>query len=77
MFIALEVQFRKASHRLLRTFRDGESWAPLISEYVEADATVAIDVRVVDSSGEVDFRRLEGVVCWKVDCEEEDAARVW
>ena len=32
---------------------------------------------MVDAGGEVDFRWLEGVVCGKVDCEEEDAAGVW
>lgn len=32
---------------------------------------------MVDAGGEVDLRRLEGVVCGEVDREEEDTARVW
>ena len=62
---------------IYRTFRDGESRAPLIPQYIQANAAVAVDVWVVDARGEVDLRRLEGVVCWEVDREEEDAAGVW
>ena len=32
---------------------------------------------MVDAGGEVDLRRLEGVVCGEVDGEEEDAAGIW
>jgi hypothetical protein len=49
----------------------------LISENIETDAAVAVDVWVIDSGGEVDLGRLKGVVCGKVDGEEEDTARVW
>src|ERR1700712_4619945 len=59
-----------------RTFGDGQSGAPLVSQDVQADAAVAVDVRVVDAGGEVDLRRLEGVVGGEVDREEEDAAGV-
>ena len=59
------------------TFGDGESRAPLVSQDVQADAAVAVDVRVIDARREVDFWWLEGVVCGEVDCEEEDAAGVW
>lgn len=59
------------------TFRDGQSRAPLIPQYVQADATIAIDVRVVDAGGEVDFGWLEWVVCREVDGQEEDAALEW
>ena len=59
------------------TFRDGQSRAPLVSENVQADAAVAVDVGVVDAGGEVDLGRLEGVVCGEMDGEEEDTARVW
>lgn len=68
-----------ATHQLrpYRTFGNGERGAPLIPQYVQADAAVAVDVWVVDAGGEVDFRWLEGVVCWEVDREEEDTAGVW
>ena len=59
-----------------RTFRNRERRAPLVPQYVQADAAVAVDVGVVDAGGEVDLRRLEGVVCWEVYREEEDTAGV-
>jgi len=61
----------------LLTFRDGERRAPLIPQDVQTDAAVAVDVRVVDTGGEVDLRRLERVVGGEVDRKEEDAAGVW
>jgi hypothetical protein len=62
---------------VLLTFRDGESRAPLVSQDVQTDAAVGIDVGVVDASGEVDLGRLEGVIGREVDSKEEDTARVW
>jgi len=56
---------------------DGQGRAPLISQNVQADATIRVDVWVIDPRGEVDLWWLEWVVCWKVDCQEEYAARVW
>jgi hypothetical protein len=53
---------------------DGEGWRPLVSQDVQADATVRVDVRVVYARGEVHLGRLEWVVCGEVDREEEDAA---
>jgi len=61
----------------MHTLGDGERRAPLISQDVQADGSVAVNVGVVDAGGEVDLRRLEGVVCGEVDGEEEDAAGVW
>jgi hypothetical protein len=58
------------------TFRDSQRRAPLITQNVQAYATVGVDVGVVDTSGEGDFGRLEGVVGREVDVEEEDAAGV-
>jgi len=49
----------------------------LISENVQTDTAVAVDVGVIDAGGEVDLGRLERVVCGEVDGEEEDTARVW
>lgn len=60
----------------LPTFGDGERRAPLVSQDVEANAAVGVDVRVVDAGGEVDLRRLKGVVGREVNGEEEDTARV-
>jgi hypothetical protein len=61
----------------MHTLGDGERRAPLVPQDVQADGAVAVDVGVVDAGGEVDLRRLEGVVCGEVDCEEEDTAGVW
>lgn len=61
---------------VIGTFADGQSWAPLITENVETDAAVGVDVGVVDAGGEVDLGRLEGVVGREVDGEEEYASRV-
>jgi hypothetical protein len=51
----------------VRTLGDGQSGAPLVSQDVQADAAVGVDVGVVDAGGEVDLRRLEGVVGGEVD----------
>jgi hypothetical protein len=59
------------------TLADGERGAPLVSQDVQADASVRVDVGVVDAGGEVDLRGLEGVVGGEVDCEEKDTSRVW
>lgn len=59
------------------TFGDGQSRAPLVSQNVQADTAIRVDVRVVNTGSEVDLRRLEGVVCGEVDGEEENATGVW
>jgi hypothetical protein len=51
-----------------RTFGDGQGGTPLITQNVQADAAVRVDVGVVDTSCEVDLGRLEWVVGWEVDC---------
>lgn len=48
----------------------------MVSQNVEADAAVGVDVGVVDAGCEVNFRRLEGVIGREVDGEEENTARV-
>ena len=58
-------------------FRDGEGRTPLILEDVKTDASVGVDIRVVDSGAEGDFRRLERIVNREVDVQEEQAACVW
>ena len=59
------------------TFGYRQGGAPLISENVQADTSIRVDVGVVNASCEVHLWRLEGIVCREVDGEEEDAARVW
>lgn len=63
--------------KINHTFRDGQSRAPLVSQNVQADATVRVDVGVVDAGGEVDLRRLERVVGREMNRKEKDTARVW
>ena len=50
-----------------RTFRDGKGGAPLVSQDIQTDAAIGVDVGVVNSGGEVDLRGLERVVGRKVD----------
>lgn len=57
-------------------FGDGESRRPLRPQDVQADAAVAVDVRMVDASGEGDLRRLERVVGGEVNGEEEHSSLV-
>jgi len=57
-------------------FGDGKCRGPLVLQDVEADPTVRVDVTMVDPRREVDFGRLERVVGWEVDVQEEDPASV-
>lgn len=59
------------------TFRDGESRAPLVSQDVQADAAIGVDIGVVDASGEVNLWWLERVVRREMDSKEEDTTGVW
>lgn len=68
---------RAVRDRQLFTFADCESGTPLVSQNVQADAAVGVDVGMVNTGGEVDLGGLERVVCREVDGQEEDAARVW
>ena len=49
----------------------------MVPQDVQTDAAVRVDVGVIDASGEVNLRGLEGVVGREVDVEEENASRVW
>jgi len=60
-----------------KDFGDCEGGRPLITEDVETNATVGVDVWVINSSGKVHFWRFERVVCRKMNGEEENATRVW
>lgn len=68
---------REAVEWCLHTLTDGKRRAPLVSQNVQTDASVRVDVGVVDAGGEVDLRGLEGVVGREVDCEEENTSGVW
>ena len=59
------------------TFRDCQSRAPLVTQDVETDAAVGVDVGVIDSSREVDLGWLEGVIGGEGDVQEEHTPRVW
>lgn len=59
------------------TLGNGQGWTPLVSQNIQADTTVAVDVRVIDTGCEVDLGRLEGVVCGEMDGEEENTSGVW
>lgn len=48
-------------------FRDCQSRAPLVSQNIKTDASIGIDVWVVDSGSEVDLRWLEWVVGREMD----------
>jgi len=51
-----------------------QSRAPLVSENIQTDTAVRVDVGMIDSGGEVDLRWLKRVVCGKVDGQEEDTS---
>lgn len=46
----------------------------MVLEDVKADAPVAVDVGVIDSSGELKLWRLERIILWEVDVQEEDSS---
>merc|ERR1712151_195756 len=60
-----------------QNFGDGQGWTPLVLQDVETDCTVGIDIAVVNLRCEVHFGWLEGIVCWKMDVQEENASSVW
>lgn len=72
--------FRKGRYlrksKIIHTFRDGESRAPLVTQNVEADAAVGVDVGVVDPGVELDLWRLERVIRRELNLKEENTTRV-
>ena len=58
------------------TFGNGQGWAPLITQDVQADAPIGVDVGVVDASGEVDLGGFEWIVGGEMYREEEYSTRV-
>jgi len=49
-------------------FGDCECWTPLVSQYIKADASVGVDVRMVNAGGEVDLWGLERIIGGEMDC---------
>ena len=58
------------------TFLYGESRRPLVFENVKTDSAVAVDVGMVDSGDEGDFRGFEGVISREVDVQEKHPSSV-
>lgn len=58
------------------TFRYGQCWRPLVSEDVETDGTIGIDVGVVDLGRKADFGRFEWIIRGETYGKEENTARV-
>ena len=63
-------------HARAPTFGDGQRWAPLIPQNIQADAAIRVDVWVVDACREVDLGRLERVVGGEMDSQEKDTSGV-
>lgn len=60
-----------------RTFWNRERRWPLVAQDIKTNRTVGVDIRVEYLRREFDLGRLERVVRWEPDLEEEDAAGVW
>lgn len=61
---------------MIHTFRDCQGRTPLVSQDIQTNASVGVDVGVVDACGECNLGRLEGIICEEVYGEEEDTAGV-
>ena len=59
-----------------RTLGDGQSRAPLVSQDVQANRSIGVDVGMVDLGREADLGGLEGVIGGEGDRKEEDASGV-
>jgi len=55
---------------------DGQSGGPLILQDIQADTTVGVDVRMVNSSIETDLGRLEGIISGEVNAQEENTSGI-
>ena len=72
------------THQLLVTvspcavyFGDCERWTPLLLKNIQADASLAVDIRMVHSRFKHHFGRLKWIVRRKCDAHKEHASRVW
>ena len=57
----------------LITLGDGERRAPVALEDIQADASLGVNVAVVDLGLELELGRLEGVIVREGNVQEEDA----
>mgnify|MGYP006949399543 CR=1 FL=1 len=64
----------RASRKL--TFADGQSRAPLVTQDIQANTTVRVDIWVIDTGREVDLGGLERIVGGEMNGEEEYTAGV-
>lgn len=55
---------------------DSQGGGPLVTENIQTDGTIGIDIGMVDPSDKVDLWGFKGIIGGKVDREEEDASRV-
>lgn len=58
------------------TFGDGQSGTPLVSQNVQAYASVGVDIWVIDASSEVYFWWFERIVGWEMNRQKKDTTRV-
>lgn len=56
--------------------RDGQSWAPVILQDVQADHTLTVNVAVIDPRAESDLWWLEGVIGREGDIQKEHASLI-
>jgi len=57
-------------------FRYGQRRRPLTAQNVQANAAVAVDVRMINSRRESDFRRFERIISREMNRQEENAALI-
>ena len=57
--------------------RNCESRWPLILENIQTDTSIRIDVAVIDPGRECALGRLEGIVGWETNIDEEYSSCVW
>lgn len=77
LLVILAFKCYSSLNLIKHTFRNGKSRAPLVSQDIQADTSVGVDVRVVDAGSEVDLGGLERVVGREMDGKEEDTAGIW
>jgi hypothetical protein len=65
--VSESIQFIVHDKNDKRTLRDSECRGPLVTQDVETDGTIGVNVRVVDLGRERDLRRFEGIVGRKDD----------
>ena len=54
-----------------------QSRTPLIFENIQTDASVRVDVTVIDTGSEMDLGGLERIVGREVDIQKENSSSIW